>query len=201
MLHVSTLLPYRAGDAQQIDRKRHLGNDVVLVVFKDAHSPSPAERIAPAAFQSHFNRTRTECFSAARARFFSLCFCRCVCCCHAVPGQVQVSAQLCVCMLGTDTCGVRCVQDQRGIEGGGAAAPAQAAAQWPRLQAVPQALPSYQTYAHHTPLFSLSVIECTYVYSDQRGDTRDGQPRLLPCAQSHSQRFVSTSAASYFSAH
>ena len=31
MFHVSTLLPFHAEAKQQIDRKRHLGNDVVLV--------------------------------------------------------------------------------------------------------------------------------------------------------------------------
>mmetsp|Transcript_22215 Transcript_22215/g.87518 ORF Transcript_22215/g.87518 Transcript_22215/m.87518 type:complete len:606 (+) Transcript_22215:2441-4258(+) len=35
MYHVSTLIPYVANDPQQIGRKRHLGNDVVLVIFKE----------------------------------------------------------------------------------------------------------------------------------------------------------------------
>jgi hypothetical protein len=55
MLHVSTLLPYRPGDPQQIERKRHLGNDVVLLVFKEASGPR--EQISPTTFKSNFNRT------------------------------------------------------------------------------------------------------------------------------------------------
>lgn len=35
MFHVSTMLPYNHSDTQQIDRKRHIGNDVVIVVFVD----------------------------------------------------------------------------------------------------------------------------------------------------------------------
>jgi len=47
MFHVSTLLPYFPKDPQQVERKRHLGNDVVLVVFKDSHSePFPSHTIS-----------------------------------------------------------------------------------------------------------------------------------------------------------
>lgn len=35
MYHVSTLIPFTPNDAQQVGRKRHLGNDVVLVIFKE----------------------------------------------------------------------------------------------------------------------------------------------------------------------
>jgi len=35
MFHVSTLLHYRADDPQQIDRKRHIGNDIVVLVFME----------------------------------------------------------------------------------------------------------------------------------------------------------------------
>lgn len=31
--HVSTMLPYFPGDEQQIQRKRHIGNDIVCIVF------------------------------------------------------------------------------------------------------------------------------------------------------------------------
>jgi len=33
MFHVSTLLPDNAEDEQRLDRKRHIGNDVVIIVF------------------------------------------------------------------------------------------------------------------------------------------------------------------------
>lgn len=39
MFHVSTLLPYDACDRQQVARKRHIGNDIVLVVFQDQNTP------------------------------------------------------------------------------------------------------------------------------------------------------------------
>ncbi|KAJ1552104.1 GTPase-activating Rap/Ran-GAP domain-like protein 3, partial [Cladochytrium tenue] len=35
MFHVSTLLPFSKDDPQQIQRKRHIGNDIVCVVFLD----------------------------------------------------------------------------------------------------------------------------------------------------------------------
>merc|ERR1711991_311267 len=36
MFHVSNLIPFTEGDAQQVERKRHLGNDLVLIVFNDS---------------------------------------------------------------------------------------------------------------------------------------------------------------------
>ncbi|KAK3825550.1 MAG: hypothetical protein J3Q66DRAFT_263335, partial [Benniella sp.] len=39
MYHVSTLLPYNTGDRQQIQRKRHIGNDIVCIVFVDGDQP------------------------------------------------------------------------------------------------------------------------------------------------------------------
>ncbi|KAJ3153913.1 Signal-induced proliferation-associated protein 1 [Geranomyces variabilis] len=35
MFHVSTYLPYKREDQQQIQRKRHIGNDIVTIVFLD----------------------------------------------------------------------------------------------------------------------------------------------------------------------
>ena len=39
MFHVSTLLPYTIGDAQQLQRKRHIGNDIVAIVFQEQNTP------------------------------------------------------------------------------------------------------------------------------------------------------------------
>ena len=50
MFHVSTLLPYTPGASQQVERKRHLGNDIVLLVF---HTGTGA--LDPACFKSQFN--------------------------------------------------------------------------------------------------------------------------------------------------
>ena len=35
MYHISTLLPFFPDDLQQVERKRHLGNDVVNLIFND----------------------------------------------------------------------------------------------------------------------------------------------------------------------
>eukprot|EP00698_Gefionella_okellyi_P018983 TRINITY_DN5760_c0_g2_i1.p1 TRINITY_DN5760_c0_g2~~TRINITY_DN5760_c0_g2_i1.p1 ORF type:complete len:273 (+),score=71.42 TRINITY_DN5760_c0_g2_i1:647-1465(+) len=40
MFHISTLLPFSKSDAQQIDRKRHIGNDNIVVVFQDGDCSS-----------------------------------------------------------------------------------------------------------------------------------------------------------------
>ena len=39
MFHVSTMLPFYPADPQQVERKRHLGNGIVLRVFLDSRSP------------------------------------------------------------------------------------------------------------------------------------------------------------------
>jgi hypothetical protein len=39
MFHVAPLLPYYPNDPQQLERKRHLGNDVVLIMFLDSPTP------------------------------------------------------------------------------------------------------------------------------------------------------------------
>lgn len=39
MFHVSTLLPFSKSDPQQVERKRHLGNDIVVILFLDSQTP------------------------------------------------------------------------------------------------------------------------------------------------------------------
>ncbi|XP_038602146.1 rap1 GTPase-activating protein 1 isoform X2 [Tachyglossus aculeatus] len=46
MFHVSTKLPFTEGDAQQLQRKRHIGNDIVAVVFQDQNTPFVPDMIA-----------------------------------------------------------------------------------------------------------------------------------------------------------
>ncbi|XP_049821518.1 GTPase-activating Rap/Ran-GAP domain-like protein 3 isoform X2 [Aethina tumida] len=41
MFHVSTLLPYSRDNRQQVERKRHIGNDIVNIVFVDACDAQP----------------------------------------------------------------------------------------------------------------------------------------------------------------
>ncbi|CAL1527226.1 unnamed protein product [Lymnaea stagnalis] len=49
MFHVSTLLPFTEGDPQQLQRKRHIGNDIVAIVFQEENTPFVPDMIA-----SHF---------------------------------------------------------------------------------------------------------------------------------------------------
>nr|XP_039270889.1 signal-induced proliferation-associated 1-like protein 1 isoform X1 [Styela clava] len=39
MFHVTTLLPYTTNNVQQLLRKRHIGNDIVTIVFQEPDSP------------------------------------------------------------------------------------------------------------------------------------------------------------------
>ena len=50
MYHVAPFLPFQDHDAQRVERKRHLGNDVVLIVFKEGDAP-----FDPQIIHSHFN--------------------------------------------------------------------------------------------------------------------------------------------------
>ncbi|KAL6080605.1 Rap1 GTPase-activating protein 1 [Balamuthia mandrillaris] len=50
MWHVSTLLPFTEGDQQQIERKRHLGNNCNIIVFLDG----PAVTFSPTTITSQF---------------------------------------------------------------------------------------------------------------------------------------------------
>lgn len=52
MFHVSTLLQYFPADPQQVERKRHLGNDVVLIVFRERGQNAPFN---PRVIRSQFN--------------------------------------------------------------------------------------------------------------------------------------------------
>lgn len=50
MFHVSTLLPFMADDPQKIERKRHLGNDIVVIVYKEGNT-----KFCPSIVKSVFN--------------------------------------------------------------------------------------------------------------------------------------------------
>ena len=49
MFHVSTMLPFKEQDPQQLERKRHIGNDMVAVVFQEQNTPFAPDMVA-----SHF---------------------------------------------------------------------------------------------------------------------------------------------------
>ena len=52
MFHVAPLIPSDFGDDEQlIGKKRHVGNDIVVLVFSESNVP-----FDPSGFKSHFNR-------------------------------------------------------------------------------------------------------------------------------------------------
>uniref|UniRef100_A0A8C3IPF5 Signal induced proliferation associated 1 like 1 n=1 Tax=Chrysemys picta bellii TaxID=8478 RepID=A0A8C3IPF5_CHRPI len=50
MFHVSTMLPYTPNNKQQLLRKRHIGNDIVTIVFQE----TGAQPFSPKNIRSHF---------------------------------------------------------------------------------------------------------------------------------------------------
>ena len=52
MFHVATLLPFQPADEQKVERKRHIGNDVVTIVFKEQENED--DRFDPTILTSHF---------------------------------------------------------------------------------------------------------------------------------------------------
>ncbi|XP_062393768.1 rap1 GTPase-activating protein 2 isoform X2 [Sardina pilchardus] len=57
MFHVATKLPFTNGDVQQLQRKRHIGNDIVALVYQEGNTP-----FIPDVISSHF----LHCFIAVR---------------------------------------------------------------------------------------------------------------------------------------
>ncbi|XP_049439589.1 rap1 GTPase-activating protein 2 isoform X1 [Epinephelus fuscoguttatus] len=57
MFHVATKLPFTEGDPQQLQRKRHIGNDIVALVYQDGQTPFLSDII-----KSHF----LHCFLVVR---------------------------------------------------------------------------------------------------------------------------------------
>ncbi|XP_054638019.1 rap1 GTPase-activating protein 2 isoform X2 [Dunckerocampus dactyliophorus] len=57
MFHVATKLPFTDGDPQQLQRKRHIGNDIVALVYQEGQTPFLADVI-----KSHF----LHCFIVVR---------------------------------------------------------------------------------------------------------------------------------------
>lgn len=67
MFHVSTLLPYSRDNKQQVERKRHIGNDIVNIVFIDTPTDCTQEQEA----HTHFNPTCIK-SQFTRILFFNL---------------------------------------------------------------------------------------------------------------------------------
>uniref|UniRef100_A0A915IG29 Rap-GAP domain-containing protein n=1 Tax=Romanomermis culicivorax TaxID=13658 RepID=A0A915IG29_ROMCU len=53
MFHVSTLLPYSKGNKQQLERKRHIGNDIVNIIFESGGDPKQ-QKFRPSFVKSKF---------------------------------------------------------------------------------------------------------------------------------------------------
>ncbi|XP_077076505.1 signal-induced proliferation-associated 1-like protein 1 isoform X2 [Siphateles boraxobius] len=75
MFHVSTMLPYTPNNKQQLLRKRHIGNDIVTIVFQEPG----AKPFSPKNIRSHFQHvfvvvrvlnpcSENACYSVAVAR-------------------------------------------------------------------------------------------------------------------------------------
>ncbi|XP_054854739.1 signal-induced proliferation-associated 1-like protein 3 isoform X2 [Eublepharis macularius] len=75
MFHVSTMLPYTPNNRQQLLRKRHIGNDIVTIIFQEPG----AEPFTPQNIRSHFQHvfvivraqnpcTENACYSVAVTR-------------------------------------------------------------------------------------------------------------------------------------
>ncbi|XP_078475206.1 GTPase-activating Rap/Ran-GAP domain-like protein 3 [Lampetra planeri] len=52
MFHVSTMLPYSKDNRQQVERKRHIGNDIVTIVFQEGEESCVSFK--PSMIRSHF---------------------------------------------------------------------------------------------------------------------------------------------------
>uniref|UniRef100_A0A914WTJ9 Rap-GAP domain-containing protein n=1 Tax=Plectus sambesii TaxID=2011161 RepID=A0A914WTJ9_9BILA len=61
MFHVSTLLPYSKENRQQIERKRHVGNDIVNLVFEAGGDPAHPN-FSPTMMKSHFTHVFASTF-------------------------------------------------------------------------------------------------------------------------------------------
>jgi len=51
VFHVAPFIPFTDGDVQQVERKRHIGNDIVVIVFRESGAPP----FDPSVIKSHFN--------------------------------------------------------------------------------------------------------------------------------------------------
>ena len=77
MYHVSTLLPFYEDDLQHVERKRHLGNDVVNIIFNDSSSP-----FDPASVITNFIRMLLILFTFSFCNCTNInCNCRFLYCC------------------------------------------------------------------------------------------------------------------------
>ena len=65
MFHVSTHLPHEPNDPQKLQRKRHVGNDIVCVVFLETDNT----HFSPSCIKSHFLHTFIVVRASAKIKF------------------------------------------------------------------------------------------------------------------------------------
>ncbi|CAG2066462.1 unnamed protein product [Timema podura] len=68
MFHVSTMLPYSKDNRQQVERKRHIGNDIVNIVFLDG-GPTQMNHFNPSFIKSQFTRILLNLMKPIKLRF------------------------------------------------------------------------------------------------------------------------------------
>lgn len=75
MFHVATLLPNQPADTQKIERKRHIGNDIVVVLFKEMTGLD--DKMDLLTFVSHFNHVFciVSPITVAGQPGYKVCFC------------------------------------------------------------------------------------------------------------------------------
>jgi hypothetical protein len=82
IFHVATMMPICPNDYQQVGRKRHIGNDVVVVIFVENNV-----KIDPSCFSSQFNRNYSNFLHSFMIFFFHVALrtfpsIRCICYCE-----------------------------------------------------------------------------------------------------------------------
>ena len=75
MFHVSTLLPYNKNDSQQLERKRHIGNDIVAVVFQEDNTPFAPDMIASNFLHAFIIVQKIDDPSSSKKKYRVFCLC------------------------------------------------------------------------------------------------------------------------------
>jgi len=69
MFHVAPLLPHNENDVQHVEKKRHIGNDIIVIVFNDSSRP-----FSPLTIKSEFNHIYAVIQPVAEAEEGKTCY-------------------------------------------------------------------------------------------------------------------------------
>jgi len=70
MFHVSTMLPFSSEDRQQVERKRHIGNDIINIIFVDGDRSDMA-KFKPVFIKSQFTHVyAVVCYEEATSSYY-----------------------------------------------------------------------------------------------------------------------------------